>query len=74
MVLGRKAWILTPEDVLVTKLNWLHRAGRTMDRMDVENVISVQGDAIDWTYVEHWCDVHGSRPLLDSIRDELRRP
>ena len=74
MVVGREGWILTPEDVLVTKLNWLHRAGRTKDRMDVENVTLVQGDAIDWAYVEHWCDVHGSRALLDEIREELQWP
>ena len=72
-VLGRDAWILSPEDVLVTKLNWLHRAARKKDLPDVENVISVQGDALDWPYIESWCDKHGSRPLLEKIRAELRR-
>jgi hypothetical protein len=71
-LLGRDVWILTPEDVLVTKLNWLHRANRGKDLLDVENVIAVQGDALDWSYIEHWCDQHGSRPLLEKIRDELR--
>jgi hypothetical protein len=35
-------------------------------------VIAVQGDAIDWPYVEAWCDQHGSRKLLEQIREELR--
>jgi hypothetical protein len=72
-VVGRRAWILTPEDVLVTKLNWLNRMNRAKDLMDVQNVISVQGDALDWPYIERWCDEHGSRPLLEKIRAELRR-
>jgi hypothetical protein len=72
-VLGQTAWILTPEDVLITKLNWLQRINRSKDLIDVENVISVQGDALDWPYIEQWCDVHGSRPLLEKIRAELRR-
>jgi hypothetical protein len=66
--------VLTAEDVLVTKLKWLDRAARTKDLLDIQHVIGVQGDSLDWTYVEHWCDIHGSRPLLDKIRDELRRP
>jgi uncharacterized protein YprB with RNaseH-like and TPR domain len=46
---------------------------RAKDLMDVQNVISVQGDALDWPYIERWCDEHGSRPLLEKIRAELRR-
>jgi hypothetical protein len=72
-VLDRETWILTVEDVLVTKLNWLRLANRTKDMLDIRSVIAVQGDAIDWPYVERWCDQHGSRPLLEKIRDELRK-
>lgn len=70
-VLDHDAWVLTAEDVLVTKLNWLHRINRKKDLLDVENVIAVQADALDWPYVETWCDAHGSRPLLEKIRAEL---
>jgi hypothetical protein len=72
-VLDRETWILTVEDVLVTKLNWLRLANRTKDMLDIRSVIAVQDDAIDWPYVERWCDEHGSRPLLEKIRDELRK-
>ncbi len=70
---GRSTWILSAEDVLVTKLNWLLRANRQKDLQDIRNVIAVQGDAIDWSYVEGWCDQHGSRELLEKIRAELRQ-
>jgi hypothetical protein len=75
-VLDHEAWVLTAEDVLVTKLNWLHRINRGKDLLDIENVISVQADNLDWPYIESWCDAHGSRPLLEKIRAELaaRRP
>src|SRR5947209_17501673 len=65
-------WILTVEDVLVTKLRWLHLANRVKDRGDIQNVIAVSGDIVDWPYVERWCNEHGSRPLLEQIRAELR--
>jgi len=28
----------------------------------------IQGDRLDWPYVESWCDRHGTRALLDEIR------
>lgn len=68
---GRSTWILTAEDVLVTKLNWLLRANRQKDLQDIRNVIAVQGDAINWPYVERWCDQHGSLELLNKIRADL---
>jgi hypothetical protein len=70
-VVGRDAWVLTAEDVLVTKLNWLNRANRAKDLLDIRAVISVQADNLDWPYIESWCDAHGSRPLLEKIRAEL---
>jgi hypothetical protein len=70
---GRTAWIATAEDAIITKLRWAHRLAREKDVTDVRMVIATKGDALDWPYIEKWCDIHGSRPLLERIRDELRR-
>jgi hypothetical protein len=72
-VFDRDTWVLSVEDVLVTKLNWLHIAKRIKDQIDIESVIAVQGSAIDWPYVENWCDQHGSRKLLDQIRTDIEK-
>ena len=53
---GRRMYILTAEDVIITKLRW----ARSKDRDDVRDVIAVQGDAIDWPYVHAWADQHGT--------------
>jgi hypothetical protein len=73
IVQGRPTWVLSKEDVLVTKLNWLLRANRTKDLLDVRNVMGVQGDSIEWPYVEKWCDRHGTRELLDRLRSEMKQ-
>jgi hypothetical protein len=57
--------------VIVTKLRWAQNAARGKDRDDVKDVIVVQGDAIEWDYVHHWCNVHGTRALLDEIRASI---
>ena len=67
-VLDRDIAIPTVEDVIVTKLRWSHEGRRRKDLEDVENVIAVQGDRIDWDYVTSWCDRHGTRELLETVR------
>jgi len=69
---NRIAWIASAEDAIITKLRWGHQAGRRKDLVDASAVIGFKGDAIDWPYVEAWCDRHGSRKLLEQIREELR--
>jgi hypothetical protein len=70
-VLGVTAWVPTPEDVVVQKLRWYQIAGRRKDWDDVEGVLLVQGDKLDWAYIQSWCDRHGSREHLEQLRKSL---
>lgn len=63
-----QAYVASPEDVVVTKLNWFSRQRRARDGDDVRDVLAVQGDALDFDYIYSWCDKHGIRALLDEIR------
>jgi hypothetical protein len=66
-LLGREISLPSPEDVIITKLRWL----REKDREDVAGVIAVQGDALDWEYIDRWCDRHGTREVLEEIHRTL---
>jgi hypothetical protein len=61
----------TVEDVIITKVRWAAQLGRSKDMDDVRNVIAVQGDVIDWEYVYSWCDRHGTRVMVDEIRQSI---
>lgn len=61
---GRQIWLPTAEDVIIMKLRWR----RIRDQDDVRGVIGVQGDKLDWPYIESWCEQHGTRALLEQIR------
>lgn len=63
----RDIQLLTAEDVIVTKLRW----SRRKDVDDLENVIGVQGNQLDWDYIHHWCEQHGTRQMLDDIRSRI---
>ena len=69
--LGRDVMLPTPEDVVITKLNWLKLIARGKDANDVRDVIAVQADDLDWPYIHRWCDDHGTRQLLDEIRGTI---
>jgi hypothetical protein len=73
-VLGRDTWILSVEDVIVTKLRWSSHGGRSKDVDDVRNVIALQHQNVDWDYVKRWCDMHGTRQLLEDVRRSVPQP
>jgi predicted nucleotidyltransferase len=54
----------TAEDVIIWKLRW----ARAKDRDDIRAVMGVQGNKLDWVYIEAWCDRHGTRKLMEEIR------
>jgi len=70
-LLGHKVTCPTPEDVIITKVRWATQMRRLKDLDDARNVIAVQGDVIDWEYVDSWCDRHGTRATLDEIRQSI---
>lgn len=70
-VWNRRVYHSTAEDMIVTKLHWPILARRTKDTDDVRNVIAVQGDNLDWDYIHRWCEEHGTRALLDQIRQSI---
>jgi hypothetical protein len=67
----RQVYLPTAEDVIVTKLRWCLHSPRSKDWDDVRNLIAVQGERIDWEYVSRWCDRHGTRAILDEIRQSI---
>jgi len=69
---GKDVFLATAEDTIITKLRWALQPGREKDVDDVRSVIAIQGDSLDWTYVEQWCSQHGTSALLDSIRRSLQ--
>jgi len=70
-ICGRTAWVATAEDVIIQKLHWYNLDPRPKDFEDARNVIAVQKDRLDWDYIYHWCDLHGSREHLNAIRQSL---
>lgn len=71
-LVNREIFIPTAEDVIITKLRWEKIGKRGKDATDVRDVITVQGDAaLNWKYIHHWANEHGTRKLLNEIRASI---
>ena len=48
--------VASPEDVVLAKLRWFDKGGRTSEKQwnDILGVLRVQGERIDWAYIEEW--------------------
>jgi hypothetical protein len=73
-VFDRTAFVATAEDTIITKLRWARQGGqgRAKDIADARNVIAVQGDTLDWAYVESWCGQHGTLDVLQQLRRSVQ--
>jgi hypothetical protein len=64
IMIDREAWIPTAEDLIIQKLRWARRK----DLDDAQNILAVQGDAIDAAYLGSWCSRHGTMGRLAEVR------
>ena len=56
----------TPEDVVIQKLRWQ----REKDIDDARKVIQIQFARLDWAYIRHWTNKHGTTELLERLKSE----
>jgi predicted nucleotidyltransferase len=70
-MLGRRVCMASAEDMIITKLRWLHDAKRSKDRDDIRNMLAVRGESLDWVYLQRWSSEHETAALLDEIRRSL---
>ena len=64
-----QVWFPTPEDVIVQKMRWAQTASRNKDFDDVVAVLKVQ-TTLDFNYINHWCEIHQTLPLLEKAITE----
>jgi hypothetical protein len=72
-LMGIDLWILSPEDVILSKLDWAKDSGSDLQFRDVFGVIKVQWDKLDWDYLQHWAKILGVEKNLETVKEEVRK-
>lgn len=66
-VWGIPAMIASPEDVLLTKLEWSMLSGSSRQIDDARGIVAIQRDTLDIAYLRHWAPALGVTEMLDEI-------
>ncbi|MFN0106950.1 MAG: hypothetical protein ACKV2U_33260 [Bryobacteraceae bacterium] len=61
--------VASPEDVVLAKLRWYDQGGRSSEKQwnDILGILRVQGERIDWGYIEGWAPQLGVADLLAKL-------
>ncbi|MCP4696191.1 MAG: hypothetical protein GY862_04995 [Gammaproteobacteria bacterium] len=60
-------WIVSAEDLLLSKLYWLKDSRSEMQFKDIRNLIDAV-PVLDWAYLRHWAEELGILSLLEEVR------
>ncbi|MGH2496792.1 MAG: hypothetical protein ACRDIV_18980 [Ktedonobacteraceae bacterium] len=68
----RPFFVESPEDVVLTKLEWYKMGGGVSDRQwkDIMGVLKLRGTALEWQYLRHWAAVLNISDLLERALDD----
>jgi hypothetical protein len=69
--LGVEFPIVSPEDLLIAKLEWSHLGDSTLQRRDVLQLLERIGPRLDYSYVERWVEELGLRTEFERAQASL---
>ncbi len=61
-------WIVSPEDLVLSKLVWAKDSRSELQLRDVRSIIAFQS-TLDWTYMEKWAASLSVTSLLREVRE-----
>lgn len=65
---GKKIYFSSAEDIILAKLKWSVESDSDRQRRDAGGIIEVQGEKLDWKYLESWAAKLKLGPLLKKIK------
>ena len=66
---GKDLSVVTPEDLLLSKLHWAKTSRSELQLGDVKNLILSESN-LDWPYIQEWAKKLGVVDLLDEVGAE----
>ncbi len=72
-VADAEIFLVSPEDSILSKLDWARKSGSERQFRDALGVAAVQGDRLDRGYLEKWARELGVEDELKRLLDEAQR-
>lgn len=68
MIADFALWVVSPEDLIISKLFWARDSKSELQLNDVRSIIRYQAKKIDWGYIEYWVKQLGLGQLWGEIK------
>jgi len=69
-VMGQKIWVVAPEDVILSKLEWMKGRKSDVQYSDALGVAVTQWQSLDLEYLRRWAEELGVEPMLNDLLTE----
>ena len=66
---GLELFVVSPEDLILSKLHWARKSHSEMQLGDVSNIISLNSNTLDYDYLRKWAKVLSVSELLDRVAE-----
>ncbi len=66
-ILGEKVYFISPEDLILSKLEWYEKTQSTRQLEDVESVLRISGKKLDMKYLKQWAKKLGVSGILSKL-------
>ena len=72
-IAGTAVYVVSPEDVVIAKLNWAKRGGSDRQIDDAAGIVKAQGCDLDLAYVERWVTDLALEKEWNALRERVER-
>ena len=64
---GQKVYFVSPEDLILSKLEWHQQSQSSRHLEDVESILKISGDKLDKAYLKQWAERLAVLEALDKL-------
>lgn len=64
---GRRVYFISPEDLILSKLEWYTMGESTRQLEDIESVLAISGKNLDMRYIKKWAKRMGVLGILNKV-------
>jgi len=72
-IMGLDVWIVSPEDIILSKLEWAKNSESGQQFLDALGVATVQYDRLDWDYLYKWAKELQVESSLERLLRQAKR-
>lgn len=67
IIRGQRVYFISPEDLILSKLEWYQKSYSTRHLEDIESIIKISGEKLEMRYLKRWAKKLGISKILSKL-------